>query len=80
MTPKRILFLATGLHAGGAEFVLLRLLSRLDRERFAPSVISLIESGSKNRLVNCRGNGTDSTPKRVSWMMRKSWPRRPVSC
>jgi glycosyltransferase involved in cell wall biosynthesis len=45
MAPKRILFLSTGLHAGGAEFVLLRLLSQLDRQRFAPSVISLIEPG-----------------------------------
>lgn len=45
MTPKRIIFLTTGLYAGGAEVMLLRLLSRLDRERFQPSVISLIQLG-----------------------------------
>ncbi|MFO0700476.1 MAG: glycosyltransferase [Nitrospira sp.] len=45
MMPKRILFLSTGLYAGGAEVMLLRLLSRLDRQRFLPSVISLIELG-----------------------------------
>ncbi len=43
MTPKRILFLTTGLNAGGAELILLRLLSRLDRQHFLPSVISLLQ-------------------------------------
>lgn len=45
MAQKRILFLTTGLYAGGAEVMLLRLLSRLDRQRFVPSVISLIQLG-----------------------------------
>lgn len=45
MAQKRILFLTTGLYAGGAEVMLLRLLSLLDRQRFLPSVISLIQLG-----------------------------------
>ncbi len=51
MTPKRILFLTTGLHAGGAELMLLRLLSRLDRQRFMPSVISLIQLGPVSEKI-----------------------------
>ncbi len=51
MTPKRILFLTTGLYAGGAELMLLRLLSRLDRQRFMPSVISLIQLGPVSEKI-----------------------------
>ncbi len=55
MTPKRILFLATGLYAGGAELMLLRLLSRLDRQRFLPSVISLIQLGPVGEKIGQLG-------------------------
>jgi sugar transferase (PEP-CTERM/EpsH1 system associated) len=40
-TPVRVLHLITELNIGGAEKVLSRLLSRLDRERFAPAVACL---------------------------------------
>src|SRR3989442_1071195 len=43
-TP-RVIFLVTGLTTGGAEMMLLKLCSQLDRRRFAPSVISLSDKG-----------------------------------
>lgn len=55
MTPKRILFLTTGLHAGGAELMLLRLLSLLDRHRFLPSVISLLQLGPVGEKIERLG-------------------------
>ena len=42
MTPARIAYVITGLGAGGAETVVSRLLSRQDRRRFRPMVISLM--------------------------------------
>jgi len=45
LTQHRILFIITGLGTGGAENMLYRLLSTLDREQFAPSVISLTGDG-----------------------------------
>ena len=41
----RVLFVTTGLATGGAETMLLKLCSRIDRERFAPSVLSLSDKG-----------------------------------
>ena len=41
----RIVFIITGLSTGGAEAMLLKLLERLDRERFSASVISLTNLG-----------------------------------
>lgn len=55
MNPKRILFLTTGLYAGGAEVMLLRLLSLLDRRRFLPSVISLIQLGPVSEKIEQLG-------------------------
>ena len=55
MAPKRILFLTTGLYAGGAELMLLRLLSLLDRQRFTPSVISLIQLGPVGEKIEQLG-------------------------
>ena len=41
----RIVFIITGLSTGGAEIMLLKVLERLDRQRFAPHVISLTTLG-----------------------------------
>lgn len=41
----RILYIITGLATGGAESMLLKLLERLDRERYTPAVISLTTMG-----------------------------------
>lgn len=42
---RRIVFIITGLSTGGAEIMLLKVLERLDRQRFAPHVISLTTLG-----------------------------------
>lgn len=42
---RRIVFIITGLSTGGAEMMLLKVLERLDRQRFAPHVISLTTLG-----------------------------------
>ncbi|MEL6927019.1 MAG: glycosyltransferase [Cyanobacteria bacterium J06600_6] len=41
----KLLFLTTGLNSGGAEVMLLSILSTLDRDRFEPTVISLMDKG-----------------------------------
>lgn len=41
----RIVFIITGLSTGGAEIMLLKVLERMDRQRFAPHVISLTTLG-----------------------------------
>lgn len=41
----RVLYIITGLATGGAEMMLLKLLERLDRERYTPMVISLTTTG-----------------------------------
>ncbi|NJL51557.1 MAG: glycosyltransferase [Hydrococcus sp. SU_1_0] len=41
----KILFITTGLNSGGAEVMLLSLLSSINRDRFEPSVISLLDKG-----------------------------------
>ena len=43
--PIRIAFVITGLGQGGAEMMLVKLLRRLDRTRFAPSVVCLSAGG-----------------------------------
>ena len=42
---RRLVFMVTGLNTGGAEMMLLKLCSGLDRNRFVPSVISLSDKG-----------------------------------
>ncbi len=42
MKPVKIVYLINGLGSGGAEMMLLRLLERLDREKFAPEVVALL--------------------------------------
>lgn len=42
---RRIVFIITGLSTGGAEMMLFKVLERLDRQRFAPHVISLTTLG-----------------------------------
>lgn len=46
---KRIQFIISGLGGGGAERMLLKLLSRIDRDFFEPKVISLTEYGEISR-------------------------------
>ena len=41
----KIVFLSTGLNVGGAEIMLYNLLSKIDRDRFKPIVVSLVDRG-----------------------------------
>lgn len=45
MSPLRILHVSVGLESGGAEMVLYKLVSRTDRSRFEPHVVSLTDEG-----------------------------------
>jgi glycosyltransferase involved in cell wall biosynthesis len=49
--PFIIVFLITDLDTGGAEIMLYRLLSRLDREKFTPTVISLRRDGPLGKKI-----------------------------
>jgi hypothetical protein len=45
MKPLKVTFVITGLHVGGAEIMLLKLLSGMNRSKFAPSVVTLSAAG-----------------------------------
>lgn len=53
--PWRVIFIITGLSTGGAEMMLLKLCSKLDRHRFAPSVISLSGKGAVGPRIEALG-------------------------
>lgn len=55
MKARRIVYLITGLHGGGAETMLVHLLRGLDRERFDPSVISLMDQGRLRPAIEALG-------------------------
>ncbi|MDZ8238332.1 MAG: glycosyltransferase [Nostoc sp. ChiQUE01a] len=49
----KIIYIITGLSTGGAEVMLYKLLSRIDRQRFHPVVISLMDRGTwGDRIAN----------------------------
>ena len=56
-SPVRLAFLITSLAIGGAELMLLRLLENLDRRRFEPYVISLIDAGDLGDRISSLGIG-----------------------
>ena len=49
--PLSVLFVTTALIGGGAEMMLYRLLSRLDRTRFTLQVVSLLDHGPISRKI-----------------------------
>lgn len=53
--PLRILHVSSGLRTGGAETMLLRLLEKGDRDRFAPTVVSLAEKGAVGQRIEDMG-------------------------
>jgi glycosyltransferase involved in cell wall biosynthesis len=53
--PLSVLYVITGLFGGGAELMLYRLLSRLDRTRFTPQVVSLLDHGPVSRKIQALG-------------------------
>jgi glycosyltransferase involved in cell wall biosynthesis len=52
LSPIRILFIISGLRTGGAELMLYTLLVRLNRARFSPQVISLLDQGSIGKRIS----------------------------
>jgi glycosyltransferase involved in cell wall biosynthesis len=55
MANLKICHVITGLHMGGAEMMLFRLLSATNRERYEPVVISLINKGSLGARIEALG-------------------------
>ena len=53
--PIRLLFIITALGTGGAEMMLTQLITRLDRARFEPHVISLIDGGKHAGQLIAKG-------------------------
>ena len=53
--PLSVLYVTTALIGGGAEMMLYRLLSRLDRTRFTPQVVSLLDHGPVSRKIQALG-------------------------
>ena len=51
----RILFIISGLPRGGAETTLVQLLKGLDRQRFDPTVISLLGEGEMGAEIKALG-------------------------
>lgn len=47
----KILYVITALNVGGAEMMLYRMLCRLDRERFEPVVVSLMDRGAVGEMI-----------------------------
>lgn len=56
----KVIFLITGLDTGGAETMLLKLLERLDRQRFSPHVISLTSLGDVGPRIQALGIGVEA--------------------
>ena len=53
--PNKIMFVSPGLSVGGAEMMLLKLLSRIDRSRFDAVVVSLTDVGAVGRSIGDLG-------------------------
>ena len=51
----KIVYCTTGLNTGGAEMMLSQLLSRINRKRFSPTVISLLDSGTFGERIEAEG-------------------------
>src|SRR6202051_254102 len=47
----KVLFIATGLHTGGAELMLYKILSRIDRTRMRCEVVNLKRPGPVQKLI-----------------------------
>ena len=67
--PLKVLFISSGLEAGGAEGMLLRVLEHIDRELLIPEVISLTgigEIGEKIRELGIQVHDLEMSRSRLS--------------
>ncbi|WP_447987244.1 glycosyltransferase family 4 protein [Nitrospira sp. Nam74] len=55
MKPRKIAFVITNLVMGGAEMMLYKMLSRLNRNRFSPQVVTLMEIGPMGKRIQSLG-------------------------
>ena len=53
--PRRIAFVTTGLGVGGAEAMLFRVVNRLDRARFEPLIVSVMDDGEYGPAFRAAG-------------------------
>jgi glycosyltransferase involved in cell wall biosynthesis len=80
--PIAVLFLTTSLEMGGAQMMLYKLLAQLDRTRFAPKVISLIDNNPLREKIESLGVEVRSLhmrpgiPNPISIFRLISWLRR----
>ena len=76
--PKRIGFVTTGLGVGGAETMLFRVVTRLDRTRFDPMIVSVMDDGEYGAAFRLAGIPVTSigfsnrlpTPPRIARLVR----------
>lgn len=73
-SASRVLFITTGLKAGGAEAMLCRLVSSLNRSRFSPEVISLTSGGRVRDEIEAAGIPVHS----LDMVSRFPDPRKPL--
>jgi glycosyltransferase involved in cell wall biosynthesis len=65
--PLRVMFFITGLSTGGAETMLLKLLSALPRSEFLPVVVSLLDRGTIGPRIEALGVPVYSLELRRPW-------------
>jgi glycosyltransferase involved in cell wall biosynthesis len=83
--PRRISFVTTGLGVGGAEAMLFRVVTRLDRARFDPTIISVMDDGEYGAAFRLAGIPVVSigfsnrlpTPPRVARLVQAVQRSRP---
>jgi glycosyltransferase involved in cell wall biosynthesis len=83
--PRRISFVTTGLGVGGAEAMLHRVVTRLDRDRFDPMIVSVMDDGEYGDAFRAAGIPVASigfsnrvpTPARVARLIRTLRHQRP---
>jgi glycosyltransferase involved in cell wall biosynthesis len=82
----RVLHIITGLNTGGAEMMLLKLLSRINRAAFESSVVSLTDSGPIGRRIQELGvpvrvlGMSRGTPNPVRFLRLVAWLRQDHPC
>lgn len=82
MKPCKIVFVITNLVMGGAEMMLYKLLSGLDRSRFSVSVVALMKSGPMGEKIQALGvpvhalGMTPGVPNPVYLIKLARWLRR----
>jgi glycosyltransferase involved in cell wall biosynthesis len=83
--PRRISFVTTGLGVGGAEAMLFRVVTHLDRARFEPAIVSVMDDGEYGPRFRAEGIPVTSigftnrvpTPQRLVRLVRTLQRQRP---